>query len=368
MGVDAVVVGGGVVGAAVLHALARRGVRAALFEAAGLASGATGWSGGLLRVYDPDPVLAGLAREGVSAYDRFEDEVGASCGRVRAGLAYLGAPGCLPAMREAASSLGRPGWPLQVLTAAEAARELPCFEWSGTGGAVYEEMGGWADPTAATRAWVARAVELGACAREGEPVHEVLTAGGRVQGVRTRGGATAAPLVVLAAGAWSARLAPPGERLRLRTKRVQACVVERSPALDGHPAFVDGVTGLYGRPEGPGASLLGLPVDEWDLDPSLPAAVGDGFVERLCEVARRRLPGSEAAAARSRRPGFDAYTADGRGLLGFAPGSPGLLLATGWSGAGFKLAPAIAERAARLAVEHLERPVENSDLRGALAP
>src|SRR5262249_26981764 len=73
--------------------------------------------------------------------------------------------------------------------------------------------------------------------------------------------------VVLAAGAWTPRLLADSDLpdKSLRTKQIQYSVCYAG--LPDLWSFVDDSTGLYGRWMRPGAFLLGLPSDRWDVDP-----------------------------------------------------------------------------------------------------
>lgn len=69
--------------------------------------------------------------------------------------------------------------------------------------------------------------------------------------------------VVVAAGAWTARLVQSSGALR--TKQIQYAVCLATFPTVG--AFVDELTGLYGRPLSGGTMLLGMPTSWWDVDP-----------------------------------------------------------------------------------------------------
>ncbi len=66
-----VIVGGGIVGAAIFHRLAAEyGSRVLLLERSIPAFGATGFSGGILRAFHTDPALAADCALGLTAYAR----------------------------------------------------------------------------------------------------------------------------------------------------------------------------------------------------------------------------------------------------------------------------------------------------------
>ncbi|TCP59423.1 glycine/D-amino acid oxidase-like deaminating enzyme [Tumebacillus sp. BK434] len=339
----AVIIGGGVVGAAALHALAQRGVQhAVLFEQGRFGNGATGQSGGFLRVYHTDKFLTELAAESFPFFLRHREEVGYR----QTGLLYLELEARVAAMQAEAQRLG-----LEFLPAAAGAVRFPELKWEGVGGAVYEVQGGYADPVRTTRFLIEQARECGALACEGTRVQRILTAGGRVTGVETSTGIVHTEHVVLATGAWTPRLAAGlGLQLPVRSKTIQVHFYKRPSGAALHPAFLDDTTDLYARPEAGGLSLIGLPVDEWDIDPDLLQGVDLAGAERTSKVAAKRLDWIHDATLSGGRRSFDAYTPDLRGILKPSVEIEGLILATGWSGAGFKLAPAIGERVANMIV------------------
>jgi glycine/D-amino acid oxidase-like deaminating enzyme len=151
--------------------------------------------------------------------------------------------------------------------------------------------------------------------------------------------------VVVAAGAWSpALLARSGLSAGgLRSKQIQYTVC--AARLPGLGAFVDGTTGLYGRPLGGDSVLLGLPSDRWDVDPA--AAMPDlDLAEEVVACAGRRL-GSPVAPGRT-VASFDCYhDPPGLALRRAVPGSP-LYTFTGGSGAAAKTAVAASRTAADL--------------------
>jgi glycine/D-amino acid oxidase-like deaminating enzyme len=113
-------------------------------------------------------------------------------------------------------------------------------------------------------------------------------------------------VVVVAAGPWTPALLRtsglPAEGYR--TKSIQYALY---PVGDWcPPQFVDDVTGLYGRPTPDGALLLGLPTDEWDVDPDK-CAFTPILHESAVRLARTRLPKLQIGPARCEVVSADCY-------------------------------------------------------------
>jgi glycine/D-amino acid oxidase-like deaminating enzyme len=264
---------------------------------------------------------------------------------------YLEAEHRVPRMRAEVERLrDHCAWPLRVLLPDEGKARFPAFEWAGVGAAVYEERAGYASPRQVTKALLNLATSSGAVVAERTAVAGIHTRRGRVAGVRLASSSfaadiVAADIVVVAAGAWSRELLTGlGLALPLRTKRIQYNFF-RVPGAPRHPAFIDDTTGVYGRPDEAGTSLIGMALDEWDV-PLAPAAVNPATTTAIHHAAGKRAPWLTGARVAGGVSGFDAYTPDGHALVGFDDQVEGLFLATGCSGGGFKMALGVGQRVA----------------------
>jgi len=192
---------------------------------------------------------------------------------------------------------------------------------------------GAVDPLAATRALVAAAQAAGAEIRSGLAATAIETNDAGITGVRTQTGTIDADIVVLAAGIGSAALAAPlGASL----------AVGRSPAI--LLRFASGrrlISTLLAGPDieirQPDASLLLAAEDYVDAgDANGPAAVA----ARAQATIRARIAGAEALALESVEVGWRPMPADDLPIVGFAPDVPGLYFSV--MHAGVTLAPAVA--------------------------
>jgi sarcosine oxidase, subunit beta len=208
--------------------------------------------------------------------------------------------------------------------------------------AAYEPRSGYADPTATAVGLLHAARSLGAHF-EKRRVTALRVRRDRVVGVETESGPLDARLVVLAAGAWSVPLAAGvGLELPVEPVRVQVALFERPYSLPTHLTIIDSVLGFYARPAAEQATLVGTrdhssrldDPDEWDPEPD------PGFPEVAAGLLSKRIPALREAPSRSGRAGVLDMTPDGRPVLG-PEGPEGLYLAVGWSGTGFKKAPAV---------------------------
>ncbi|RGA06500.1 FAD-binding oxidoreductase [Microbispora triticiradicis] len=153
---------------------------------------------------------------------------------------------------------------------------------------------------------------------------------------------------VVATGPWALH-GPFGERMRaagLRIKKVAAFHLDLRPA-EGAPVliFEDDDAFLLPQPES-GRWLFSFTSQEWDVSPVLgpPAALSGGDYSEAVRVLRRYAP-ALAGALSGGRAFYDGYTRDRLPLVEPVPDHPGVVIAVGGNGSGFRLAPAIAERA-----------------------
>ena len=315
------IVGGGLAGALLAWRLAQHGGPVEVFAGPRPAGGdATGASGGLVRGFETDPHACRLATESLA------ELLGSETLREWSGYRPTGSvylcdtdPGLLPPSAVVATGA--------ALSACCPLRGLP----AGTVGIV-EQRAGWLSPARLRAALLSRVSSLGGS------VHDTAVTGVSAEpAVRLAGGTTRRfDAVVVAAGAWSGRLLG---ATGLRTKKIQYSVYAHRVA--GLGAFVDETTGLYGRPGAGGTLLLGLPADEWDVDPAEVRA-DPALAARVSATARQRLGGTPGPAVRT-VASVDCYTDGG---LALRPVAGGLFSFTGGSGGAAKTALAASRHAA----------------------
>jgi sarcosine oxidase subunit beta len=348
-GADAIVVGAGVVGASVAFHLAERGVKTLILDRDGPAAGSTARSGALIRAHYPTALEAELAWESLTDYfEPWAERVGGGCGFTGTGFAYLVGEENVEALEHNVALQQSVGVETGLVGPEELGELDPALRTNDIALAAYEPRGGYADPTATAVGFLRAAQARGArfARRRGTAL---LERGGRIRGVQTGGGPLRAEVVVLAAGAWSVSLAESvGLDLPIRPARVRVALFERPYNLPTHLTLIDTSEGFYARPAAERATLVGSRDSlEWLPGPDEPTPEPDAaFVERALRKIGRRIPAMADAPYRSGRSGTLDMTPDGRPILGPA-GPAGLFLAVGWSGTGFKKAPAVGAELAR---------------------
>jgi sarcosine oxidase subunit beta len=143
--------------------------------------------------------------------------------------------------------------------------------------------------------------------------------------------------------------------LPVTPRRAQTAYFARPAGYAGpHPVILDTTTALYTRAHGDDQILGGAAdetgaspsdPDEYDerADPEFPGAVSARMGKRLPSLATLPLVRGEA--------GLYDMSPDTRAIVDAAPGVSGLYLAAGFSGTGFKKAPAVGLGLAELIAE-----------------
>jgi sarcosine oxidase subunit beta len=362
---DVIVVGAGVQGASLAFHLARRGARVLVLERETIAAGATGRSSGFVRMHYDLESESRLAWASFPYFRAWSDLVGAGdCGFVRTGFLHLVPASLADHLRANVEMHQRLGIETRVVGPAEVARLVPGAVTDDITVGAYEAGSGYADPSGTAAGFLAAARRSAARVIQGCRVDSVLVEREAVVGVETNRGRFAAPVVVDVAGAWAAELA--------RTVGVDVPVQAwRHPTAyfglpDGHgsdfPIVIDEVNELYFRPEGREMMLVGLESgNELGGSPDRPLeAVHPAALEEMVSRACTRVPWMADGTLRTTHGGQDGITPDQRAILGPA-GPDGFFLACGFSGTGFKTAPAVGASLAELILDGRATTVDIAD-------
>ena len=351
---DVIVIGGGVMGCATAVQLALKGVkRVTLLEkGAQVAVGATGASGGLVRMHYTVPADACLAWRSLQLWQHWTDWATAESPFVNSGFVQLVGPKDVAKLQANVAMLRGLGIDTHTISLDELRELYPGMNVSDLGAAAYEPQSGYAYPVDATQELAKRAAALGVDVRLNSGALSIVTQSGRVTGVETKAGTLSADAVVLAAGAWSGKLAQSaGITLHMSAKRVMAANVGWPSGLERHPVIIDGASGMYTRNDRNGRNLFGLePTLTVDPDADDAFEVLPGSLELDLDKVSKRLPRLGHGVEPVTWAAPDAYGDDYHALLGRAPGVEGLFIATGGSGSNFKTGPAIGEAIAELVV------------------
>lgn len=337
---------------------AEPGSRVTLLERTAIGAAASGASAAGVRVMGRDPAERALALASLARWPDLDRELEGETGYRRGGglrvaieeTTWRQAPAWVAEQRA-------DGVPVEVLDTASALRLAPGLS-PGVLGGVFCAMDGQAEAMPTVQAFARAARRLGARVEEGVGVDRIVIEHGRVAAVsRTDGARVSCDVAVVAAGSWTAPLLTPlGVRLPLETRALQMLLTEAAPAA------LDPVLGAFGCR----LSLKQLATGNYLIGGGWPADVvdhagnawtlRDDSVRASLAVAREVHPPTGRCALARGWAGLEAFTPDALPVLGPIPGTEGLLVAAGFSGHGFALAPAAGEALARLALGQPARP------------
>jgi sarcosine oxidase subunit beta len=360
--VDVIVIGAGVQGASLAFHLARKGARVLVLERGPVAGEATGRSSGFVRMHYDLTAESALAWKSFPTFLDWEGHVGAGDpGFVRTGFLEVVPPELLDAVEGNVANQQAIGVDTRVVTPEEIAELVPGIVLDGIAAGAYEPQSGYADPTSTASGLLDGARLAGAQVITGCRVDRLVVDGGRVTGVETDRGVFSAGAVAVAAGAWSAVIAATaGVELPVTPWRHETGYFGLPSGRSSDiPVVLDDVGGVYWRPEGKELLLVGLHAgNELGGSPDRPLApMRSEIVEDMTTRLVRRLPWMEHGTFRTGHSGQDGITPDQRAILGDAGegGPAGLYLACGFSGTGFKTAPAIGKAMAELILDGAAR-------------
>lgn len=203
------VVGGGIVGCAVLYALTKRGwTDSVLLERLELTSGSTWHAAGNITHFGHYAEITQLYVDSLKTYQQAERESGHSIGFHPTGSLRLATTQAeLGAYRTLEPLYQKLGVPYRVVDADEVGRLHPLVNTEGLFGAAHTPADGHVDASGATHAMAKVARSMGAEIRRQSPVHRIRQLGDRRWELETETGIVRAEHVVLATSFWTRDLA-----------------------------------------------------------------------------------------------------------------------------------------------------------------
>ena len=339
-----VVVGGGVVGLSTAYHLARSGVPdVLLLERDELGSGSTCRAAGGVRAQFSDAVNIELGLRSLRTFETFEREFGQDIDLRQVGYLFLlDQPHQVEAFEKNVAIQNELGVASRMIDAAEAKRLSPLIDTEGLLAAAWSPEDGHCTPESVVLGYARAARGAGARLVRGCKVTGIATDGATITAVETSRGTVATDTVICAAGAWSREVGElAGVDLPVVPLRRQILTTEPMAGLDPHTPFtIDFSTSFYFHGEGPGL-LLGM--SDPDEEPGFRLGRSDDWLPRLGEAIERRAPGIADVGIASGWAGLYEMTPDHNALVGEATEVSRFLYATGFSGHGFLMGPAVGE-------------------------
>lgn len=342
---DIVIVGGGINGCAAAYHLARDGHRVTVVERYAPAAMASGWTLAGVRQSGRHPAELKLALAAVALWPSLADELGAdTVYRQDGNLRLARTEDEVPVIRRLVDEQCRAGLDLRFLPANDEVRAVAPAIARSVLAASFCPTDGHADPLATVTAYRAAAERHGAVFRLGEAVRSVAVKGGRVAGVVTDRQRIACGTCIVAAGVQcNDLLTPLGLGVPLRVAMVTVLQTDPVPPLlkpvlgvanadmagrqqaDGRLRVTSGGVPWHGAMDDDG----GQPV----VNPATAAVAAT--IDRIAAV----LPVFAEARVARLWAGLLDVTPDALPVIERAPEVDGLVIAAGFSGHGFGIAP-----------------------------
>jgi sarcosine oxidase subunit beta len=344
--VDAVVIGGGIVGSSAALFLARTGKRVALLERDFFGSHSSGVNyGGVRRQGRPLSQLP-LSQRAHGIWSDLQNLIGIDGEYLRSGHLKLARSdqdmAALVAYEQASRGFGLD---LQLLERGQLRARFP---WAGdvAVGASLCADDGHANPRLVSPAFAVAARRAGAEAFEQAPVTHVSHDGQAFDVHTANGQRFRAPWLLNCAGAWASALAEQfGEPVPMRSGHPAMLVTEPLPMFMDVSTGVEG-GGIYARQVARGNCVLGGG-QGFPLDPTT-ARPGQAAILDILRNAVELYPPLAGAQAIRTWSGTEGYLPDREPVLGASSTQPGLLHGFGFAGSGFQIGPAAGEALAQI--------------------
>jgi dimethylglycine dehydrogenase len=340
------VIGGGAVGCSLLYHLSRRGwADSVLIERGELTGGSTWHAAGLCTQFNSSFNLTKLLMYSLDLYEQLETETASPVDLRRVGSIRLATTADrVDEFRQRAAMAEVLGLEIEILDRSQARDLFPLAKFDDVEAVAHVPSDGYIDPNSVTHALAKGARDDGCTIARHTAVEGLARSRSGSWLVETNRGRIEAEVVVNAGGIWAPEVAAlVSARLPLVPLQHQYVVTEPIAEVGvltrELPVLRDPHASYYVRQEG-GGLLIG----PFERAPQTWAeeAIPSGFeqqllapnllqIEAVLEAAAERIPSFGDAGIRTVVNGPDAYTPDGRCLMGEVPGLPGFHVLAGFS-------------------------------------
>ena len=337
---DAVIVGGGIVGAACALAFGRQGMRVVLVERGEVGAGATVAAMGHVVVLDDSPAQLALTRYSQQLWRQMGGGLPAEAEYNERGTLWLAADEEeMQAIRYKHSAYSAHGIPCELLDGDAVARVEPALRRGLAGGFLVKE------DVVVSPQFAARSLLQQATGVTQVRASAVAMGAGRV--VLANGDELHAPILVNAAGEWASALTP-GLPVAKRKGHLAITtpypgflryqVVELGYLKSAHATATDSVA-FNVQPRANGQLLVGSS-RQYGVEGR---EVNEDILARMFARAAEFLPALPSLTIERVWTGFRSATPDKLPLIGRSPGDPTVFLATGHEGLGITTSLATAQ-------------------------
>ena len=360
---DVVVIGSGGLGAATAFYLRQRGVPGVvLVDSHELGSQTSPRAAGMAAHARTSDLMVELMQSASAKLKRFTEDTGQPLAWAQSGsLKVARRPEDVEVLDGECARALRFGLDAELISPEAAHRLNPFLQPEGVAGVMRVGEDLYFEPSQVAVGYARAAAKRGVAVMPNTTVTRVEIEDGAVTSVETGRGRISSPVVVDAAGAWTRQVAAlSGIHIPLVPTRHQLFVTEPIRGVRADLPMVRVMdAAVYVRPceggllwgvfeEDPrqvemDALGSGFDIADLELDP--------GVLRRAAEDVQQQLPALLDAPVREHRGGLPTMTADGRHIIGPAPGARGFFVAGGCNVAGLSISPAIGDALAAWIVD-----------------
>ncbi len=348
---EVIVIGGGIIGCATAYYLARKGKDVIVIEGSEyIGNGGSSRNGGGVRQSGRDPRELPLVMYGIkNLWPTLSEELGVDCEYHQDGNLRLGKTAAhLEILKKLTKRAQEGGLEVRMIDGDEV-RAINPYLSEEVIGASWCPTDGHANPLTTTLGFYKEARRLGVHFVSGEEVVSLKKTKGRARQVITEESIYEGDYIVLAAGYDSRRLAwTIGINVPMQQIKLEALVTEAQPYMFDQ-MLGTAEADFYGHQTKHGSFVFGgTSGQEGYSDYDEQCACSSLTSPCICRGIMKYFPSLAEAKIVRTWAGWIDQCVDGVPVLGTVEEVPGLIMACGFSGHGFGIAPAVGEQLAEL--------------------
>lgn len=303
-------------------------------------------------------IQAKLAWESYSTFSNWQEEIGGECGFTKTGFALLVGNNdkYRVNLEKNTQEYIDIGIPINLLNPNEFRNMQPHISLEDVSRIAFEPSSGYGDPNLATVSLINRAKMNGLRVLEGTQITGFVKKRNGISGVTINIGNINAETVILCSGAWMPILAKQLEvSIPIEKKRIGICFFNSEENFSDTPSmtYIDDINGSYFRPLNRKQLLVGVSANNGKKNTNNKLLLAEEDFIQAKNTISKRIPFNNFKPMGGRY-GFDAYTPDKHPIVGPIEGIDGIYLASGFSGGGFKISPAIGKAVAQEIINKVE--------------
>lgn len=350
---DVIIIGGGVVGCAAAYYLAKNGVQALVLEKDEICAGGSGRNGGGVRQSARDIRELPLAKYAVEKlWPGLSDELGVDIeyrqhGNLRLGKTKEHEEILMKLVQEGQAT----GIDIEMLPQSEVKNMCPCIAEDVTA-ASFCKTDGHANPMRTTLAYYKKARELKAEFISGVTVKSLILKKGKIRGVITDQGEFTAASVIVAAGLDSRPIINSvGIDVPMQSSLIEVLVTNTQPPMFSQ-MIGTAPSDFYGHQTAHGSFVFGGSSGLEPYQSSVDTPINRSLTApSICRAILEYFPALGSAHVVRVWSGFLDKTPDLLPVISKIESVPGLILACGFSGHGFGIAPVVGKLLGEMATD-----------------